>query len=245
MNYIKIDDSNDASSVSKERDIMKCPTCNADLPEGSAFCTFCGAVVNQPNYGQPQQPYGQPNYAQPQQSYNQPNYGQPQQPYNQPNYGQPQQPYGQPNYAHSSFNYSPYKKQFNIGNHIIWFAAIIMAVSVFLPFFKINVWGYTDTVALIGKDGEMADGIFFLVFAVLILIFNACKLNTGNLIVSILSVLLLGYEINNINTDETLSYFSDYLEYGAGYYLLIIGCVGLLIASIIGLVKHTQAKNNA
>lgn len=44
---------------------MNCPTCGANVPNGSAFCTACGSSVQpaaqpQAPYGQPQAPYGQP-----------------------------------------------------------------------------------------------------------------------------------------------------------------------------------------
>ena len=42
---------------------MKCPNCNAEIPNGSTFCPVCGASINsQPQFSQPQgYPQGKPN----------------------------------------------------------------------------------------------------------------------------------------------------------------------------------------
>ena len=75
---------------------MFCSKCGQQLPDGSAFCSVCGApqtvAAPQPAYQQPAQPvYQQPVYQQPAQPvYQQPVYQQPAQPvYQQPVYQQP------------------------------------------------------------------------------------------------------------------------------------------------------------
>lgn len=39
---------------------MYCPTCGADLPEGSSFCTTCGTALAQPNYVETPEPAVKP-----------------------------------------------------------------------------------------------------------------------------------------------------------------------------------------
>ena len=39
---------------------MICPKCNAENPEGSKFCTNCGAPLEQPQQAAPEQPAQQP-----------------------------------------------------------------------------------------------------------------------------------------------------------------------------------------
>ena len=89
---------------------MVCKNCGAELPDGVAFCTNCGAAVEapqpQPQPAQPQyQQPAQPVYQQPQPQYQQPAqpaYQQPQPAYQQPAqpvYQQPQPAYQQPMYA--------------------------------------------------------------------------------------------------------------------------------------------------
>ena len=56
---------------------MRCYNCGSEVPEGMAYCNYCGQPVQQAQYQQPQ--YQQPQYQQPQ--YQQPQY---QQPYYQP-----------------------------------------------------------------------------------------------------------------------------------------------------------------
>ena len=75
---------------------MKCIKCGADLPDGSVFCTNCGAKLDA---GQPQQasPYDQPGQAPSQpQAPAQPVAGQPVKPQQASPYGQPAQAPSQP-----------------------------------------------------------------------------------------------------------------------------------------------------
>ena len=39
---------------------MYCPTCGADLPEGSSFCTTCGTALEQSNYVETPEPAVKP-----------------------------------------------------------------------------------------------------------------------------------------------------------------------------------------
>lgn len=218
---------------------MKCPVCNADVADGSAFCTSCGSPLTQTGNpaaaGQPQ--YTQPAYGAPQQ----PDYGQFQQ-----TYGQPQQPYTQPNYGSMpQYNFGHYKKQFNIGNHLFWIAIFITGLSVFLNFLTISMWGYSESISLFMSDGELHDGVFVLILAVLALIFNACKLNAGNVIASVIELFLMIYEIGNVQSSlkDELGSFADYIKFGPGYYLLIIGTILMLATSILGLILQISAKS--
>ena len=110
-----------------------------------------GQPFEQPQFGQPTQPFEQPQqtygpqqpfeqpqqpYGQPQQPYGQPQqpYGQPQQPYGQPAqpYGQPQQPYGQqpynPNPGYGGYNPNPGYRP--VDSHYNWMTWAIIATVV-------------------------------------------------------------------------------------------------------------------
>lgn len=221
---------------------MKCPTCNSELPEGSAYCTVCGTTFSQNQQTYTQSGYTQqPNYGQAQQSYGQTGYGQVQQ-----SYGQAQQTYGQTPYNQSAYNQPfaskpKYKKKFNIGNYLFFIACIITAVSVFLPYVSISLFGYSESMNLMGNGSDdIKDGIFFIGLAVLAVIFNLCKLNTGNIIVSIAALILMFIEMNDAKTQ--LSGFGSMIQYGAGYYLLLAGTIAMLLLSILGLILHISAK---
>lgn len=70
---------------------MICPKCNAENPEGSKFCTNCGAPLEQPQQAAPEQPAQQPI---PEQSAQQPIPEQPaQQPQREQGYQQVESPY--------------------------------------------------------------------------------------------------------------------------------------------------------
>ena len=95
---------------------MFCPNCGAQIPDGTKFCTSCGASLEatqqpqqQPQYQQPQQQYQQqPQYQQSsQQQYQQQSqYQQPQQQY--------QQQYQQPQYQ--QYQQSQYQQQYYQAN---------------------------------------------------------------------------------------------------------------------------------
>ena len=85
---------------------MICPKCGTNVPDNSAFCSFCGdRLAGMPGRQQyAQQQYDQQPYGQQQQ------YGQ-QQPYGQQQYGQQpygQQPYGQQQYGQQPYGQTPY-----------------------------------------------------------------------------------------------------------------------------------------
>ena len=88
---------------------MICPKCNAENPEGSKFCTNCGAPLEQPQQAAPEQPAQQPT---PEQPVQQPI---PEQPVQQPIPEQPaQQPQREQGYqqVESPYYYSrPYGTQ--------------------------------------------------------------------------------------------------------------------------------------
>ena len=109
---------------------MFCNNCGAQLPDGSKFCTACGATLAQD--AAPQQPQ-QPGGYQPQQG------GYPQQPqggYPQQPGGYPQQgPYQQPGYGYNQYGGDPRYQGFPMKWHkflvyfALWASAVINAVQ--------------------------------------------------------------------------------------------------------------------
>ena len=102
---------------------MICKQCGTQLPDNAAFCTSCGARMQQPS-AQPgqQQPYQQQGYQQ--QGYQQQGYQQPyqQQPYQQQGYqqqgyqqqGYQQQPYQQQGYQQQGYPQDSYAPTVNV-----------------------------------------------------------------------------------------------------------------------------------
>jgi hypothetical protein len=90
------------NKIKEEAVFMKCSQCGSEINEGEAFCTSCGAPVENQQAQNNQTQSEQASYSQgeaPQM--NQSLYGQ----YGQPQYGQPQ--YGQPANNQDGFDYTP------------------------------------------------------------------------------------------------------------------------------------------
>lgn len=133
-----------------------------------------------------------------------------------------------------------YKSKYNPGNLLVFVACFIVGLSVFLPYLTYDFWGIeTDTLKLIAYKGEVRDGIFFLILAILIAILNVFKCNVANIIFAIINCLLMIYEVSD-TADMTA--YDDYITYEAGYWMLIIGSILLVIFSVVGLIFKMSDK---
>jgi hypothetical protein len=134
----------------------------------------------------------------------------------------------------------PYKKSFNAGNILLWIACVVTAIGVFLPYFSVGAFGFSESYALIDLGDSSVDGIVVLVLVAFTAFLNIFKLNTGNIVFSALSMLTILLEIAYYQSQ--MEDYSIVMDYGVGYYLLILGSIAMLITSIMGLVMHVSAK---
>jgi TRAP-type C4-dicarboxylate transport system permease small subunit len=74
----------------------------------------------------------------------------------------------------------------------------------------------------------------------LVALINIFKLNIGNIIFSAFTLFLAWYEMDY--SSSQLGSYSSLVTKGAGYYLLTIGAVVMLIAAIVGLVINIKRK---
>lgn len=213
---------------------MNCPTCGATLTDGTTTCPTCGASISQPadfnqmQYQQPQANYNQQPYQQPQANFNQAQYQQPQANYNQAQYQQPQANFNQMPYANSAG--AGFKRKFNAGHFAVMGGSLLCLISVFLPFLTVSLFGYSESMSLF-KDGE--DGVIFLITAIVIIALSMLRVNTLNIILTLIQGIFAIYE--TMSAKSELSDYGSMVQYGAGFYLLLIG-------AIIGLVLHINAK---
>lgn len=222
---------------------MNCPTCGATLTDGTTICPTCGAAISQPadfnqmQYQQPQTNYNQAQYQQPQANFNQAQYQQPQANFNQAQYQQPQANYNQMPYANSAA-YAPagakYKRKFNAGHFAVMGGSLLCLISVFLPFLSVSLFGYSESMSLF-KDGE--DGVIFLITALSML-----RVNTLNIILTLIQGIFAIYETMSAKSELSDYDFGSMVQYGAGFYLLLIGGIVAFVGAIIGLVLHINAK---
>lgn len=232
---------------------MNCPTCGATLTEGTTTCPTCGAAISQPadfnqmQYQQPETNFNQAQYQQPQANYNQQPYQQPQANFNQAQYQQPQANYNQAQYQQPQANYNqmPYansagagfKRKFNAGHFAVMGGSLLCLISVFLPFLSVSLFGYSESMSLF-KDGE--DGVIFLITAIVIIALSMLRVNTLNIILTLIQGIFAIYE--TMSAKSELSDYGSMVQYGAGFYLLLIGGIVALVGAIIGLVLHINAK---
>ena len=232
---------------------MNCPTCGATLTEGTTTCPTCGAAISQPadfnqmQYQQPETNFNQAQYQQPQANYNQQPYQQPQANFNQAQYQQPQANYNQAQYQQPQANYNqmPYansagagfKRKFNAGHFAVMGGSLLCLISVFLPFLSVSLFGYSESMSLF-KDGE--DGVIFLITAIVIIALSMLRVNTLNIILTLIQGIFAIYE--TMSAKSELSDYGSMVQYGAGFYLLLIGGIVAFVGAIIGLVLHINAK---
>ena len=230
---------------------MNCPTCGTTLTDGTTICPTCGAAITQPadfnqmQYQQPQTNYNQAQYQQSQANYNQAQYQQSQTDYNQAQYQQSQTNYNQANYNQmpyaNSAAYAPagtkFKRKFNAGHFAVMGGSLLCLISVFLPFLSVSLFGYSDSMTLF-KDGE--DGVIFLITAIVIIALSMLRVNTLNIILTLIQGIFAIYE--TMSAKSELSDYGSMVQYGAGFYLLLIGGIVAFVGAIIGLVLHINAK---
>lgn len=206
---------------------MNCPTCGTTLTDGTTICPACGASISQPA-------------AFNQMQYQQPQYQQPQANYNQAQYQQPQANYNQMPYANSAA-YAPagaeFKRKFNAGHFAVMGGSLFCLISVFLPFLTVSLFGYSESMALF-KDGE--DGVIFLITAIVIFALSMLRVNTLNIILTLIQGIFAVYE--TMSAKDEPSVYGSMVQYGAGFYLLLIGGIVAFVGAIIGLVLHINAK---
>ena len=206
---------------------MNCPTCGTTLTDGTTICPACGASISQPA-------------AFNQMQYQQPQYQQPQANYNQVQYQQPQANYNQMPYANSAA-YAPagaeFKRKFNAGHFAVMGGSLFCLISVFLPFLTFSLFGYSESMSLF-KDGE--DGVIFLITAIVVFALSMLRVNTLNIILTLIQGIFAVYE--TMSAKDELSDYGSMVQYGAGFYLLLIGGIVAFVGAIIGLVLHINAK---
>lgn len=127
-------------------------------------------------------------------------------------------------------------KKSKLPNFIAIIAAIVLALGAFLPYASVSIFGISKSTSLL--DG--GDGIFFLVAAVIALIFALFNLNVGVIIMGVISIGLAVFEavtFENSNTDAL-----GLLNKEIGYYLMIIGAIAVFVSGIIGAIIKAKRK---
>lgn len=99
-------------------------------------------------------------------------------------------------------------------------ASVILSLSVFLPY----VTSFGKSKALIQGDGTI-----FIALVIATIICDIAKKNILALVLSIVTLVITIYEV--IHTMNIISDSYGLINYGFGFYLLIIGTIGMVIAA--------------
>ena len=118
---------------------------------------------------------------------------------------------------------------------------ILVIISEFIPYLKVNVLMYTESACLF-DIGEGTDAFVLLIMTVIAFVFTFAK--EKHLV--IIGAVMVGFTILvrfTIGSDieENVGEYADMIEYGAGAYLSIIGSILVFIAGLIS--PATKSEN--
>ena len=124
--------------------------------------------------------------------------------------------------------------------------SIVLIISVFLTYVSISMPAFEGTMSQGVKliDGE--DGKFFLILAIISLVFSVLYLGIPTLVTAGIEFILGIYEVANsskIVGEEVSEYLSRYIDvnFGPGAILLIIGSIAVLVGGIM-MYRETKRK---
>jgi len=132
---------------------------------------------------------------------------------------------------------------FNIASMVL---AVIVGIATFLPMMVLEAGDEKVTFNSILVDDEIAIGIYILVAAILVIVFNIKKSSIGILVCSAVSLIVsmrLSSKYSELSDVAlTKTFFGQVsLSKGIGLHLLVIGSVLLLISAIIGLINEKRS----
>ena len=216
---------------------MKCPNCGSELPNGALFCENCHTRFAMPVNGVPSSSarmsakcnrcgrlfplsQGVPSFC--------PDCG------NRLTMGVPS---------------AKDDKKWTAGRFIALASILLAAVATFLPFFTVSVLGFSSSITL--WEGELRTGGIVLCFALavglVLLLVNPNDLWSVLLIVGgfSLAVIVYWFFYNRSKLTETDAGefwgtldLSSLLNPGVGFYLIALGCIGLIVAGFV--LRHER-----
>ena len=129
-------------------------------------------------------------------------------------------------------NTVPQRRSFLVKpNLLAVIAGVLICISVFLPFVKVELFG----VAVDGSLMDGTDGVIFIVVAAIGMLFAVLGINLAVAITGAVTVVLFLIENSALN-DDLYAMASQLAVKMSGYYLLLAGCIAMLIAGLVGMV---------
>ena len=129
--------------------------------------------------------------------------------------------------------------------------ALLVGVSVFMPFYVINGFSMHVSVnyiydnGIFARDGQIMDGIFVLIAMVVYLItalMNSAHprkpLGIINIVCAAIPLLLAAFAGINLTQID----YSEYISLGFGYWIMLLADIALMVLSVLSLMRHTENK---
>ncbi len=108
----------------------------------------------------------------------------------------------------------------------------LMILGVFLPLYKISLFGISKSMNYFYVEGELADGIYILILAIGMLVLHAFNKPKFACIPAILSLALLIHCYLDIK-DSLSSVGMNLGSFGIGFYLMILGTIVAGVTSFL------------
>lgn len=206
----------------KARPYAVCPNCKLAIYKSVNVCPRCNAPLNL-----------QYNLKPTQQSY-----------YNSPTIACPRcnqvSPYGSAFCSQCGFRFGeqtniPILLQY-IGVIIGVLSAIFYGISIFFPYISISVFGATNSASL--WDGE-SDKYIIIGITLIAILFACNKKPIASIVIGVLAIATSIIEMNSIR-DAVQDGYENLVEYGFGYYSMILGAIGILAGGIVQKVMDVK-----
>lgn len=113
-------------------------------------------------------------------------------------------------------------------------SGIVGIIAPFLPFAQVSAFGFSESTSLVVANGNIGDGIFYIILFIIGLVLFFFKKKLGMLIVAVLTTLLgvitFGLYVYNMSQAGQISNLVN-LQIGA--YLLLISIIVFLVSAFL------------
>ena len=185
---------------------MFCPKCGAQVPDGSPFCSSCGAPMAQ----QTQQPMNQAN-----------------------NFGGNSNGFNPQDMVNDFKSNITDIKSFGIPQFVALGGAVVLLISMFLPYLKVTVFGLSKSANFF--DGGALHWILGILIALCSAFLAVTKKGLNMLIAGGVAVLFFIFEWI-FQFKDTLGVVSK----GAGFYIMLLACLAIAVGGVLQFLQDKK-----
>lgn len=113
-------------------------------------------------------------------------------------------------------------------------SGIVGIIAPFLPFAQVSAFGFSESTSLVVANGNIGDGIFYIILFIIGLVLFFFKKKLGMLIVAVLTTLLgvltFGFYIYYMNQ---IGQASSFFNLQIGGYLLLLSIIVFLVSAFL------------